>query len=109
MDQEVRCRALPYRRRMVDDYRSGRESALDDPNDPVRAEVATALKRKGKRTIPVLIEGSRMPTRSELPEDIRGLSDLNGHLLSDARWRRISPDWTASWRMDVRRSTRDAE
>ena len=32
---------------------------LDDPNDPVRAEVATALKRKGKRTIPVLIEGSR--------------------------------------------------
>ena len=28
-----------------------------------------------------------MPTRSELPEDVRGLTDLNGHLLSDARWR----------------------
>ncbi|MBA3350087.1 MAG: toll/interleukin-1 receptor domain-containing protein, partial [Actinobacteria bacterium] len=55
---------------------------LDDPDDPVRAEVATALKRKGKRTIPVLIERSRMPTRSELPEDVRGLTELNGHLLS---------------------------
>jgi TIR domain len=60
---------------------------LDAADDPVRAEVATALKRKGKRTIPVLIEGSRMPTPSELPEDIRALTDLNGHVLSDARWR----------------------
>ena len=60
---------------------------LDGPNDPVRAEVATALKCKGKKTIPVLIEGSRMPAPSELPEDVRGLTDLNGHVLSDARWR----------------------
>ena len=60
---------------------------LDAADDPVRAEVATALKRKSKRTIPVLIEGARMPTPSELPEDIRALTDLNGHVLSDARWR----------------------
>jgi hypothetical protein len=60
---------------------------LDDLNDPVRAEVATALKRKGGRTIPVLIEGSRMPIATDLPEDIRGLTNLNGHVLSDAHWR----------------------
>jgi len=60
---------------------------LDDADDPVRAEVATALERKGKTTIPVLLEGARMPVPTELPEDIRAISDLNGHSLSDARWR----------------------
>jgi len=60
---------------------------LDDAEDPVRAEVATALKRKNKTTIPVLLEGARMPVPSELPADIRALTNLNGHTLSDARWR----------------------
>lgn len=60
---------------------------LDDADDPVRAEVATALERKGKTTIPVLLEGARMPVPTELPEDIRGLTNLNGHTLSDSRWR----------------------
>jgi hypothetical protein len=60
---------------------------LDDPRDPVRAEVATALRRKGKTTIPVLLEGARMPMASELPEEIQALTDLNGHEINDARWR----------------------
>lgn len=60
---------------------------LDDDRDPVRAEVATALKRKGRTTVPVLLEGARMPVSTELPEEIRSLTDLNAHTLSDARWR----------------------
>ena len=60
---------------------------LDDERDPVRFEVATALKRKGKTTIPVLLQGAQMPVPTELPEDIRPITDLNGHPLSDARWR----------------------
>lgn len=46
---------------------------LDDPQDWVRREVATGL-REGKRVIPVLVRGARMPTIGELPEDMRELA-----------------------------------
>jgi CHASE2 domain-containing sensor protein len=52
------------------------------PHDYVRHEVATAL-RSGKRVIPVLVEGARMPDRASLPTDIAALADINALTFSD--------------------------
>lgn len=49
---------------------------LFDNEDPVRIEVVTAL-ASNARVIPVLAEGAKMPQRSELPEDMHELVDLN--------------------------------
>ena len=49
---------------------------LDEPNDYVRFEVRTAL-RRGVRVIPVLVEGARPPRQQELPPDLRRLARLN--------------------------------
>ena len=46
---------------------------LDDPDDFVRLEIATAL-RRNIRVIPVLTEGARMPRTNELPEEIAKLA-----------------------------------
>jgi hypothetical protein len=43
---------------------------LDIPEDLVRLEIATALKR-GIRAVPVLVEGATMPEASELPDDLK--------------------------------------
>ena len=53
----------------VDEY--GRRR-IDDPDDIVRIEVATALS-SGKAVIPVLVRDARMPFRDELPSDIAPL------------------------------------
>jgi TIR domain len=49
---------------------------LDEPDDYVRFEVRTAL-RRGVRIIPVLVEGARPPRPQELPPDLRRLARLN--------------------------------
>ena len=49
---------------------------LDDPDDYVRFEIRTALKR-GIRVIPVLVEAAKPPRRQDLPPDIRRLARLN--------------------------------
>jgi hypothetical protein len=49
---------------------------LDDPDDYVRFEIRTALKR-GVRVIPVLVEGAKPPRPQELPSDLRRLARLN--------------------------------
>jgi hypothetical protein len=49
---------------------------LDNPEDFVRVEVGTALKR-GVRVIPVLVEGALMPQASQLPEDLKPLARRN--------------------------------
>ena len=59
---------------------------LDDPNDLLRVEVATAL-RLGLRTIPVLVQDAKMPRREELPEDLRALCDHNAFVLGDGDWK----------------------
>jgi flagellar biosynthesis GTPase FlhF len=50
---------------------------LDDPNDFVRIEIATALQR-GMPVIPILLDGAKIPRVSELPEDLQELSVRNG-------------------------------
>ena len=56
--------------------RRGGESRINDANDPVRIEVATAL-RNGVRILPVLVEGATMPKASVLPPDLVPLTTLN--------------------------------
>ena len=49
------------------------ERRLDQPNDFVRIEIASALKQH-KRVIPILIGDAVMPRANELPEDIEKLA-----------------------------------
>ncbi len=60
-------------------------SRLDNPNDFVRLETASALKREIP-VIPVLVQGARMPRAEELPEDLRDLAFRNSVELTHARW-----------------------
>lgn len=46
---------------------------LDDPNDLVRLQIATALKR-GMRVIPVLMDGVPFPIASALPDELKALA-----------------------------------
>jgi hypothetical protein len=46
---------------------------LDDPDDMVRSEISTALKR-GVLVIPVLVQDASLPREDELPDDLKPLS-----------------------------------
>ena len=59
---------------------------LDDPNDWVRLEIATAL-RRGIRVVPVMVEDTALPPEDQLPEELRPLVRRQARMLSDARWR----------------------
>ena len=59
---------------------------LDDENDYVRLEIATAL-RRDIPVVPVLVRGARMPKSDQLPEDIRDLAYRNSVELTHARWK----------------------
>lgn len=54
--------------------------------DVLRAEIAAALSRKGRRVVPVLVHGARMPSASDLPENIRALMKRQVFELRDASW-----------------------
>jgi hypothetical protein len=58
---------------------------LDNPNNYVRLEIATALNR-GIRVIPVLVDGASMPQEHDLPDDLQSLSRRNALEISDKRW-----------------------
>jgi hypothetical protein len=59
---------------------------LDDPNDYLRVEVATALKNEGVLVIPVLVGEAAMPAVEELPEELAQLAYLHAFELRDSRW-----------------------
>ncbi len=59
---------------------------LDNPNDWIRQEIATALARK-VRVVPLLLEGARLPDASELPKDLRPLVRRQALELADVSWR----------------------
>jgi hypothetical protein len=50
---------------------------LDNPTDFVRVEIATAL-RRSIPLIPILLDGTKLPQRDQLPEDLRELTIRNG-------------------------------
>ena len=58
---------------------------LDNPNDFVRLEIATAL-RRDIRVIPVLVQRASMPKPEDLPDDLDLLTRRNAIELSDLRW-----------------------
>src|SRR5579863_2817116 len=49
---------------------------IDQLNDFVRLEIASALKR-GVDVIPLLVHGARMPTPAQLPDDLQNLAYRN--------------------------------
>ncbi len=58
---------------------------LDNPNDFIRLETATALKRN-IRVIPVLVQGASMPSAENLPGDLENLARRQAVEISDTRW-----------------------
>ena len=58
---------------------------LDDSNDFVRLEVASALARN-IAVIPVLVHEARMPHPDQLPDNIKDLAYRNSVEISHARW-----------------------
>ncbi len=59
---------------------------LDDPNDFVRIELASALGRDIP-VIPVLVRGAKMPRVEQLPDDLRELAYRNAVELTHPRWK----------------------
>jgi hypothetical protein len=58
---------------------------LDNPEDYVRLEIATALAR-GIPVIPVLVHEAHMPTLEQLPDDLKDLRYRNSVEITHARW-----------------------
>jgi predicted ATPase len=67
----------------VDDEAGGRR--LDDPADPVRLEIETAL-AKNARVVPVLVGDARLPKANDLPPSIAPLVRRQALGLSHERW-----------------------
>jgi hypothetical protein len=59
---------------------------LDNPDDFVRLEIATALKRS-IRVIPVLVDDASMPRASDLPDDLKTLVRRNAVEVRQDRFR----------------------
>lgn len=58
---------------------------LDDPNDFVRLEIASALARN-IAVIPVLVHEAKMPRSEELPDNLKDLAFRNGVEITHTRW-----------------------
>jgi hypothetical protein len=58
---------------------------LQDPEDYVRFEVATALAR-GELVVPVLVNGAELPRPDQLPDELRDLSSRQAVTLRDTSW-----------------------
>jgi hypothetical protein len=59
---------------------------LDDANDFVRIELASALQRDIP-VVPVLVRGAKMPHAEQLPDDLKDLAYRNAVELTHARWK----------------------
>ncbi len=59
---------------------------LDNPNDFVRMELASALQRYIP-VVPVLVRGTKMPHPDQLPDDLKELAYRNALELTHARWK----------------------
>jgi hypothetical protein len=58
---------------------------LDNPEDFVRVEIATAL-RRNIRVIPVLVDGALMPQSANLPDDLKPLVRRNALQVGDTHF-----------------------
>ena len=81
---------------------------LDNPEDYVRLEIASALKR-GIPVIPVLVHDVHMPALEELPEDLKDLRYRNSVELTHARWNSDVPLLIAALKSYVHASPAHSE
>ena len=58
---------------------------LDDPQDFIRLETATAL-RRNIRVIPVLVQDAPMPRDEDLPEELKKLARRQATEIGDTHW-----------------------
>lgn len=94
----------------VVDRRTGKRR-LEDPNDFVRVELATAL-ASGIKVVPILLDGAAFPEERDLPEDLAKLAKRAG-----VEVRRLSFDSDVNrlieglglWRRDIAASNRKPE
>jgi hypothetical protein len=56
---------------------------IDDPQDAVRKEIATALANSRIKVFPLLVGGARMPDDDDLPADLKPLARRNALSLSE--------------------------
>jgi hypothetical protein len=66
--------------------RTGGPSRINDEDDWVRTEVATAL-RRNIRVVPVLMDGGALPKAEDLPADLQPLLRRQAIEISNKRWR----------------------
>ena len=59
---------------------------LAEPLDPVRHELATALRTEDVRVIPALVGNAEFPSERDLPDDLIGIIRRQAIELSDGRW-----------------------
>jgi TIR domain len=65
---------------------SSGQRRLDEAEDPVRHEIATALARKDIAVIPVLVHGGKMPRLDQLPDNLKDLAHRNCVEITHPRW-----------------------
>src|SRR5919197_4324531 len=66
--------------------RAGAPARIMDPDDWVRREAATVLRRPDVTVVPVLVEGAPLPTAADLPPDLERLPRLQAAELSTREW-----------------------
>jgi TIR domain len=81
---------------------------LEKPDDYVRIEIATALKRN-IRVMPLLVQGAAMPSAHELPNDLTPLTHRRAFELHDASWRKEVQDLTTVLESVVGRKEEEGE
>ena len=64
---------------------AGGARRIDEPDDIVHQEIATALQRN-IRLIPVLVRGTTMPKADQLPKPLAKLANRNAIELTEAKW-----------------------
>jgi hypothetical protein len=57
-----------------------------DGTDYVRVELRQSLEKDGVAVIPVLVNGAKLPSTAELPDDLASLADHQAIALRDDRW-----------------------
>lgn len=66
--------------------REGAMARISEPEDWVRREVATVLRRADVTVVPVLVEGAPLPGPDQLPPDLERLPRLQAGELSTRDW-----------------------
>ena len=60
---------------------------IDDHDDVLRSEVASALGREGLTVVPVLVEDADLPEAGDLPEDLVPLREYSACRLRNSEWK----------------------